>query len=61
VNAQKKVKKSDAEWKAQLSDESYRVTRQKGTEKPFENTYHDLENGSGHLSLRVLRHSAIRF
>jgi peptide methionine sulfoxide reductase msrA/msrB len=29
------VSKSDEEWRAQLDDEAYRITRLKGTERPF--------------------------
>ena len=37
-----KVVKTDAEWQAQLGDgEVYRVTRGKGTERPFCGAFHD--------------------
>jgi peptide-methionine (R)-S-oxide reductase len=38
-----KVHKSDAEWRQELSPESYRVARQGGTERPFANAYHDCK------------------
>ncbi|KKI99204.1 peptide-methionine (R)-S-oxide reductase MsrB [Prochlorothrix hollandica] len=36
-----KVQKTDAEWKAILSDEEFNVTRKKGTERAFTGRYHD--------------------
>lgn len=40
------VEKTEEEWKKQLSEEAYRVLRQKGTERPFTGKYY-YQNDQG--------------
>ena len=40
-----KIVKSDAEWRKQLGDEAFEVTRHKATERAFSGRYHDCKDG----------------
>ncbi len=46
---EQKIQKSDAQWREQLSELQYKVTRKKGTERAFTGEYHDChEPGQYH-------------
>jgi len=36
-----KIEKSEADWKKELSEEAFQITRKKGTERPFTGLYHN--------------------
>jgi len=38
-----KIRKTEDEWRRELSPERYRICRQKGTEPPFTGAYYDLK------------------
>ncbi|QMU55769.1 MAG: peptide-methionine (R)-S-oxide reductase MsrB [Candidatus Mycalebacterium zealandia] len=38
-----KIKKTDEEWKAELTEEQFHVARRKGTEKPFTGKFNDYK------------------
>ena len=41
------IKKSERDWRAQLSEEEYRILRERGTELPFTGKYNDhYEDGT---------------
>jgi len=44
-----KIVKSDTEWRQQLSDEAYQVTRRKGTERAFSGQYHATKTPGTYL------------
>jgi peptide-methionine (R)-S-oxide reductase len=44
-----KIVKSEKEWRAQLTPEQYRITRQKGTEQPFTGQYYYFKGEGKYL------------
>lgn len=49
TNVMQKIVKTEAEWRAQLTPEQYRVTRDRGTEPPFCGLLHDSTEPGGYF------------
>jgi len=45
----KRVDKSEAEWRAELTPEQYHVVREKGTEPAFSGAYHDCKKSGTYV------------
>ena len=58
------VRKTDAEWRAQLDDQQYRVARQAATERPFTGQFWDHWSDGAYRCVgcgQVLFESAAKF
>ena len=44
-----KIKKSDSEWKAQVNEQEFYVTRKKGTERAFTGDFHNSKLSGSYL------------
>lgn len=47
-----KIHKTDAQWRAELSPEEYRITREKGTERAFSGAYWRTTGAQGNYCCR---------
>jgi methionine-R-sulfoxide reductase len=47
----KKIVKTDAEWRTQLTPEQYRVTRERGTERPFCGLMHESKEPGSYFCI----------